>query len=242
LSSATGAQALKAPYVLEAPFDRDVHTLRITPRDMDGFLIDRRAAGGESQSLAIEVTVSFDDAANKTRVLSARHDLTGQSADYVVDVRTGQDEWFVPGSYSIKLSTPLGESSKAIVFEVRCASDYSIEGSACVVNDSTNWKIGVGLACAFAAVLGVLLYLVRKNKERAREIIKSFLQFEALLAAEVLVELWDLLGRCRHLRPPNRARTHRLNTLMHPLPLPFPCPGPEHNAPHITRALAQVRR
>jgi hypothetical protein len=199
--------------VLTAPFDNNYHTVRITPWDMDGLLINRDAASDKSrQSLRIDVLV-FSETTNATRIFSARpiqsffpqdngsfpccltvHAVVNRSFDYGVDIRVGPDAWFTYGRYRINIQTDLGTSSKAVEFEVQCATGYALSGVQCIAANSATWQIGLALALAFAAVLGILLYLVRKNKARAREIIKSFLQFEAMLTAEVLVETWDLCG------------------------------------------------
>jgi len=46
------------------------------------------------------------------------------------------------------------------------------------------------LAAVIAIFTGVLVYVIRKNRERAKEMLISFVSYEGRLVGEILLEIW----------------------------------------------------
>jgi hypothetical protein len=59
-----------------------------------------------------------------------------------------------------------------------------------VESDSKEIIVAASLASVLVLTLGLLGYLVYRNKERAKEILLSFLHFEGLLIVELCMEAW----------------------------------------------------
>jgi hypothetical protein len=59
-----------------------------------------------------------------------------------------------------------------------------------VESDSKELIVAACVASVLVLTLGLLGYLVHRNKERAKEILLSFLNFEGLLIAELCMEAW----------------------------------------------------
>jgi hypothetical protein len=72
-----------------------------------------------------------------------------------------------------------------------------------VESDSKEIIVAACLASVLVLTLGLLGYLVYRNKERAKEILLSFLNFEGLLIAELCMEAWVRGALCcpRYLCP-----------------------------------------
>jgi hypothetical protein len=58
--------------------------------------------------------------------------------------------------------------------------------------------VGVGCAVPLGTLLIILVVLVYRHQDRAKELVASFIQFELRTCVEFLCEVVDIVGRCRH--------------------------------------------
>jgi hypothetical protein len=71
-----------------------------------------------------------------------------------------------------------------------------------VESDSKEIIVAACLASVLVLTLGLLGYLVYRNKERAKEILLSFLNFEGFLIVELCLEAWKLGCAALSVLPP----------------------------------------
>ena len=58
------------------------------------------------------------------------------------------------------------------------------------VADQKQLILAACLAAVVAIFVGVLVYVIRKNRERAKEMLISFVSYEGRLVGEILLEIW----------------------------------------------------
>ncbi len=93
-----------------------------------------------------------------------------------------------PGWYSYKviLEEAWDEVRRA---KARCTLlEGTLEVSA--VADQKQLILAACLAAVVAIFVGVLVYVIRKNRERAKEMLISFVSYEGRLVGEILLEIW----------------------------------------------------
>jgi hypothetical protein len=102
-----------------------------------------------------------------------------------------------PGSYTLRVGLvdawieELGAHGKCVLLERTVSIEAKIEESQLTVELAITVSI-LGLLLVIVAIIAI--YLVRKHKHRARELVFSFLRHETLLASKIMMELLDISG------------------------------------------------
>ena len=97
-------------------------------------------------------------------------DLTGDADDYELIV-TATSGWSAAGG-----------ATSCVVLRRKIT----------VVSDKKQLILAACLAAVIVIFLGALGYLIHKNRERAKEMLISFLSFEGRLLGEVCLEIWGM--------------------------------------------------